>query len=79
VKGTDITINKEVWLSVTGLRNDGAIVSRGNTTELETLTKLVLQIMLEKARVCLKNVQCRRTCCYTENPDVYCDLAADTP
>jgi len=29
VKGIHIAINEEVWLSVTGLRNDGATVSRG--------------------------------------------------
>ena len=32
VKGIDIAINEEVWLSVIGLRNDGATVSRGNTS-----------------------------------------------
>jgi len=40
VKGTHIAINEEVWLSVTGLRNDGATVSRGNTTELGNFNKV---------------------------------------
>jgi len=34
MKGIDIAINEEVWLSVTGPRNEGATMSRGNTTEL---------------------------------------------
>jgi len=34
VKGMDIAINEEVWLAVTGLRNDSVVVSRGNTTKL---------------------------------------------
>jgi len=36
VNGIDMAINEEVWLSVTGLRNDGVVVSRGNTIELGT-------------------------------------------
>ena len=40
VKGTDVAMNEEVWLSVTGLRNHGAIVSRGNTTELGNFNKV---------------------------------------
>ena len=40
VKGIDIAINEEVWLSVTGLRNDGATVSRGNTSELGNFNKV---------------------------------------
>jgi len=40
VKGTDITINEEVWLSVTCLRNDGVTVSRGNTSELGNFNKV---------------------------------------
>ena len=40
VKGTDIAINEEVWLSVTGLRDDGAIVSRGNTLERGNFNKV---------------------------------------
>ena len=40
VKGIDMATNEEVWLSVTGLRNDGAVVSRGNTTELGNFNKV---------------------------------------
>jgi len=40
VKGIDIAINKEVWLSVTSLRNEGATVSRGNTSELGNFNKV---------------------------------------
>jgi len=40
VKGIDIAINEEVWLSVTGLKNDGATVSRGNTSELGNFNKV---------------------------------------
>jgi len=40
VKGIDITINEDVWLSVTGMRNDGVMVSRGNTTELGNFNKV---------------------------------------
>jgi len=40
VKGIDITINEEVWLSITGLRNEGATVNRGNTLELENFNKV---------------------------------------
>jgi len=40
VKGIDIAMNEEVWLSVTGLRNDGATVSRGNTSELGNFNKV---------------------------------------
>jgi len=36
-------------------------------------------LMLEEARICLKDVQRRRTCCYTEITGVYCDLGADSP
>jgi len=36
VNGIDMVMNEEVWLSVTSLRNDGVVVSRGNTTELGT-------------------------------------------
>jgi len=42
VKGIDMAINEDVWLSVTGLRNDGAMVSRGNTTELGNFNKVQL-------------------------------------
>jgi len=40
VKGIDIAINEEVWLSVTGLENDGTTVSRGNTSELGNFNKI---------------------------------------
>ena len=40
VKGIDIAINEEVWLSITGLRNEGATVSRGNTSELGNFNKV---------------------------------------
>jgi len=40
VKGIDIAINEEVWLSVTGLRNDGATISRGNTSKLGNFNKV---------------------------------------
>jgi len=40
VKGIDIAINEEVWLSVIGLRNERAIVSRGNTSELGNFNKV---------------------------------------
>ena len=40
VKGIDITINEEVWLSVIGLRNEGATISRGNTSELGNFNKV---------------------------------------
>jgi len=40
VKGIDIAVNEEVWLSVTGLRNEGATVSRGNTSELGNFNKV---------------------------------------
>ena len=40
VKGTNIAINEEVWLSVIGLRNDGATVSRGNTSKLGNFNKV---------------------------------------
>jgi len=40
VKGTDIAINEEVWLNVTSLRNYGATVSRGNTSELGNFNKV---------------------------------------
>jgi len=40
VKRIDIAINEEVWLSVTGLRNEGATVSRGNTSELGNFNKV---------------------------------------
>jgi len=39
VKGIDIAINEDVCVSVTGLRNDGVVVSRGNTKSLGTLTR----------------------------------------
>jgi len=40
VKGINIAINEAVSLSVTGLRNDGATVSRGNTSELGNFNKV---------------------------------------
>jgi len=40
VKGIDMAINEEVWLSVTGLRNDGVVVSRGKNTELGNFNKI---------------------------------------
>jgi len=40
VKGIDIAINEDVWLGVIGLRNDGVVVSRGNTTELGNFNKV---------------------------------------
>jgi len=40
VKGIDIAINEDVWLSVTGLRKEGATVSRGNTSELVNFNKV---------------------------------------
>ena len=40
VKKINMAINEDVWLSVTGLRNDGAVVSRGNTTELGNFNKV---------------------------------------
>ena len=40
VKGIDMAINEEVWLSVTGLGNDGVVVSRGNTKELGNFNKV---------------------------------------
>jgi len=49
VKGIDIAINEKVWLSVTGLRNDGATVSRGNTSELGNFNKVQFY------KSCLKN------------------------
>jgi len=49
VKGIDIAINEEVWLSVTGLRNEGATVSRGNTSELGNFNKVQLY------KSCLRN------------------------
>jgi len=35
-----MAINDEVWLAVAGLRNDGAIVSRGNTSDLGDFNKV---------------------------------------
>jgi len=40
VKGIDMATNEDVWLSITVLRNGGAVVSRGNTTELENFNKV---------------------------------------
>ena len=40
VKGIDIAINEEVWLSVTSLRNEGVTVSRGNTSEIGNFNKV---------------------------------------
>jgi len=40
VKDIDIAINEDVWLSVTGLRNDGVVVNRGNTIELGDFNKV---------------------------------------
>jgi len=40
VKGIDIAVNKKVWLSVTRLRNEGATISRGNTSELGNFNKV---------------------------------------
>jgi len=40
VKGMDIANNEDVWLSVTSLRNDGVVVSKGNTTELGNFNKV---------------------------------------
>jgi len=49
VKGIDTAINEEVWLSVTGLRNDGVVVSRGNTIELGNFNKVQFY------KTCLRN------------------------
>jgi len=49
VKGIDIAISEDVWLSITGLRNDGVVVSRGNTIELENFNKVQFY------KYCLKN------------------------
>jgi len=35
-----MAINDEVWLAVAGLRNDGVIVSKGNTTDLGEFNKV---------------------------------------
>jgi len=40
VKRMDIAINEEVWLAVIGLWNDGVVVSRGNTTEVDNFNKV---------------------------------------
>jgi len=49
VKGIDIAINEEVWLSVTALSNEGATVSKGNTLELGNFNK----VQFDKS--CLRN------------------------
>ena len=78
VKGIDIAINEEVWLSVTSLKNDGATVSRGNTSELGNFNKVQFY------KSCLRNQEFASrtfnvTCCYTKNTGVHCDLGADPP
>jgi len=40
VKGVDMAINDEVWLAVARLRNNGIVVSRGNTSELGDFNKV---------------------------------------
>ena len=49
VKEVDMAINDEVWLAVAGLRNDGVIVDRGNTTDLGEFNKVQLY------KSCLRN------------------------
>ena len=49
IKGIDIAIDDEAWLSVTGLRNDGAVVSKGNTSELGDFNKVLFY------KSCLRN------------------------
>ena len=34
VKGIDFAINEEVWMNVTGLNNEGAVVTKGNSADL---------------------------------------------
>ena len=52
VKGVDMVINDEVWLAVVGLRNDGAIVSRGNTSNLGDFNKVQFYKLPEESRHC---------------------------
>jgi len=40
VKGINIAINDDVWLSVTSLRNDGVVVSKGNIAKLGNFNKV---------------------------------------
>jgi len=46
-KGIDFAINEEVWMNVTGLNNEGVVVTRGNSVDLEgfnSFTNLALEI-----------------------------------
>jgi len=40
VKGIDFAINEEVWMNVTGLNNEGAVVTRGNSVDLGGFNKV---------------------------------------
>jgi len=40
VKGIDFAINEDVWMNVTGLNNEGAVVTRGNSANLGSFNKV---------------------------------------
>ena len=40
VKGIDFAINEEVWMNVTGLNNEGAVVTKGNSADLGGFNKV---------------------------------------
>jgi len=40
VKGIDFAINKDVWMNVTGLNNEGVVVTRGNSADLGSFNKV---------------------------------------
>ena len=40
VKGIDFAINEDVWMNVTGLNNEGAVVTRGNSADLGSFNKV---------------------------------------
>ena len=40
VKGTDFAINEDVWMNVTGLNNEGVVVTRGNSADLGSFNKV---------------------------------------
>jgi len=40
VKGIDFAINDDVWMNVTGLNNEGAVATRGNSADLESFNKV---------------------------------------
>jgi len=40
VKGIDFAINEYVWMSVTGLNNEGVVVTRGNSADLGSFNKV---------------------------------------